>query len=154
MEVRKDKVVTIEYTLKNESGEVLDTSEGGSALSYIHGNGFLVPGVEKALEGKGSGDRVEITVPPEDGYGTHDQALVMNLDRSAFNEFPDLQEGTRFQADTDKGPRMFSVVEVGPEQVVVDGNHPLADMTLSFDITVREIREATAEELEHGHVHE
>jgi FKBP-type peptidyl-prolyl cis-trans isomerase SlyD len=153
MQVEKNKVVEIDYTLKADNGEVLDSSEGRDPLSYIQGAGNLIPGVENALEGKSSGDRVQITVPPETGYGERDDSLVLSIERDKFSEVEDLQEGSRFRMDTSDGPTIFSVVEVKDAEVVVDGNHPLAGMTLDFDITVQSVREATPEELDHGHVH-
>jgi FKBP-type peptidyl-prolyl cis-trans isomerase SlyD len=153
MRIGKDRVVTIDYTLRDEAGDVLDSSEEDGALSYIHGSGFLVPGVESILEGKSAGDVFQVAVSPEEGYGVRDEALVLSVDRSALDCLPELKEGTRFQIDAEEGPRVFAVVTVEPERVLVDGNHPLAGMVLSFDIAVREVREATEEELEHGHVH-
>lgn len=154
MQVEKNKVVEIDYTLKDENGDVLDSSEGRQPLSYIQGTGNLIPGVETALEGKGSGERVEITVPPETGYGVRDDSLVLTIEREKFGEVEDLKPGLRFRMDTPDGPMIFTVVKLDETEVLVDGNHPLAGMTLNFDITVQSIREATTEELEHGHVHD
>jgi FKBP-type peptidyl-prolyl cis-trans isomerase SlyD len=154
MEVEKNKVVEIDYTLKDDNGQVLDTSEGRESLSYIQGIGNLIPGVENALEGKSSGERIEVTVSPETGYGIRDDALVLSMERDKFSEVEDLKEGLRFRMDTPDGPKIFTVVKVGDAEVIVDGNHPLAGMTLNFDITVQSVRDATTEELEHGHVHQ
>jgi FKBP-type peptidyl-prolyl cis-trans isomerase SlyD len=154
MQVEKNKVVEIDYTLKDENGDVLDSSEGGQPLSYIQGTGNLIPGVETALEGKSSGERVEITVPPETGYGVRDDSLVLTIEREKFGEVEDLKPGLRFRMDTPDGLMIFTVVKLDETEVLVDGNHPLAGMTLNFDITVQSIREATTEELEHGHVHD
>jgi FKBP-type peptidyl-prolyl cis-trans isomerase SlyD len=154
MQVEKDKVVEIDYTLKDENGDVLDSSEGRQPLSYIQGIGNLIPGVESALEGKSSGERVEITVPPETGYGVRDDSLLLTIEREKFGEVEDLQQGLRFRMDTPDGPMIFTVVRFDETEVLVDGNHPLAGMTLNFDITVQSVREATTEELEHGHVHD
>jgi FKBP-type peptidyl-prolyl cis-trans isomerase SlyD len=154
MQVEKNKVVEIDYTLKDEKGDVLDTSEGREPLSYIQGVGNLISGVENALEGKSSGERVEITVPPETGYGVRDDSLVLKIEREKFAEVKDLKEGQRFRMDTPDGPVIFTVVNFDDTEVLVDGNHPLAGMTLNFDITVQSVREATTEELEHGHVHD
>jgi FKBP-type peptidyl-prolyl cis-trans isomerase SlyD len=154
MQVEKDKVVEIDYTLKDENGDVLDSSEGRQPLSYIQGIGNLIPGVESALEGKSSGERVEITVPPETGYGVRDDSLLLTIQREKFGEVEDLQRGLRFRMDTPDGPMIFTVVRFDETEVLVDGNHPLAGMTLNFDITVQSVREATTEELEHGHVHD
>jgi len=154
MQVEKNKVVEIDYTLKDDSGQVLDSSQGREPLSYIQGVGNLIPGVESALEGKGSGERVEITVPPETGYGVRDDSLVLSIEREKFAEVDDLKEGLRFRMDTPDGPMIFTVMKVDESEVLVDGNHPLAGMTLNFDITIQSVREATTEELEHGHVHD
>ena len=154
MQVEKNKVVEIGYTLKDDSGRILDSSEGSEPLSYIQGIGNLIPGVENALEGKSSGDRIEVTVPPETGYGVRDDSLVLSIQRDKFSEVEDLKEGLRFKMDTPDGPMVFAVVKIDESEVLVDGNHPLAGMTLDFDITVQSVREATSEELEHGHVHD
>jgi FKBP-type peptidyl-prolyl cis-trans isomerase SlyD len=154
MQVEKNKVVAIDYTLKDDNGQIIDTSEGREPLSYIQGIGNLIPGVENALEGKSSGERIEITVPPETGYGVRDDSLVLSIQREKFSEVEDLKEGLRFRMDTPDGPAVFTVVKVGDAEVIVDGNHPLAGMTLNFDVTVQSVREATSEELEHGHVHD
>jgi FKBP-type peptidyl-prolyl cis-trans isomerase SlyD len=154
MQIEKNKVVEIDYTLKDDGGEVLDSSEGREPLSYIQGAGNLIPGVETALEGKSSGERVEITVPPETGYGVRDDSLLLKIERDKFSEVEDLKEGLRFRMDTPDGPMVFTVMEIDESEVLVDGNHPLAGMTLNFDITVQSVRDATEAELEHGHVHD
>ncbi|MBN2554054.1 MAG: peptidylprolyl isomerase [Spirochaetales bacterium] len=153
MQVEKNKVVEIDYTLKDDSGQVIDSSEGKDPLSYIQGTGNLIPGVENALEGKNSGERVEITVPPETGYGVRDDSLMLTIERDKFSEVDDLKEGQRFRMETPDGPMVFTVLKIDEAEVLVDGNHPLAGMTLSFDITIQSVRDATAEELDHGHVH-
>jgi FKBP-type peptidyl-prolyl cis-trans isomerase SlyD len=153
MQVGNNRVVAIDYTLKDDDGKIIDTSQGREPLSYIQGIGNLIPGVETALEGKAEGERVEITVPPETGYGVRDEALVLSLDRDKFGEVEDLQEGLRFRMDSGDESMIFTVTNIEDDKVHVDGNHPLAGMTLHFDITVQSIRDATTEELEHGHVH-
>ncbi len=154
MQIEKNKVVEIDYTLKDENGDMLDSSEGRQPLSYIQGTGNLIPGVENALEGKSSGEKVEITVPPETGYGVRDDSLLLTIEREKFGEVEDLKPGLRFRMDTPDGPMIFTVVKLDETEVLVDGNHPLAGMILNFDITVQSVREATTEELEHGHVHD
>ena len=109
MQVEKNKVVAIDYTLTDDSGAVLDTSEGREPLSYIQGTGNLIPGVENALEGKGSGERVEVTVPPETGYGVRDDSLLLKIERDKLGEVEDLKEGLRFRMDTPDGPMIFTV---------------------------------------------
>jgi FKBP-type peptidyl-prolyl cis-trans isomerase SlyD len=153
MGICKDKVVAIDYKLTGEQGQVLDTSEGRQPLSYIHGAGNLIPGLEQALEGKESGDKLNVSLPPEQAYGDRDEKLVQAVPRSAFEGAPELKPGMQFQANTNLGPRLLTIVDVAPEQITVDANHPLAGMPLNFDVTIRDVREATNEEISHGHVH-
>lgn len=154
MQVGKNKVVTIDYTLKAEDGTLLDKSEAGEPLAYIHGIGNLIPGVEKALEGKGSGENVKIMVSPEEGYGVRNEALVQTMPKSQFDFVDEVSVGMQFQAQDPSGqPVILTVTGVEGEEVTLDGNHPLAGLKLDFDITVADIRDATSEELDHGHVH-
>lgn len=153
MPIAKDKVVSIDYKLTGEQGQVLDSSEGRQPLSYIHGAGHLIPGLEQALEGKQSGDKVNVSVPPERGYGNRDEKLVQAVPRSAFEGAPELKPGMQVQANTNLGPRLLTIVDVAPEQITIDANHPLAGKTLNFDVQVVGVRDATPDELSHGHVH-
>jgi FKBP-type peptidyl-prolyl cis-trans isomerase SlyD len=153
MEIAADRVVTIHYTLKDESGAVLDSSAGGEPLAYIQGHGNLVPGLEKALEGKQGGTHVEVTLSPEEGYGTREAALVQRVPKRSLQGASEIRKGMQFQANTDAGMRVFTVTAVTGDMVTLDGNHPLADRTLHFNVEVVSVREATTEELEHGHVH-
>jgi FKBP-type peptidyl-prolyl cis-trans isomerase SlyD len=152
MQVAAHKVVTIEYTLKNDAGEVLDTSDGDEPLAYIHGMGNIVPGLEKALDGKASGDTIDVTVPPEEGYGAHDEELVMNL---PVRKLPDKnpKAGAHYRVQTPEGPRVIAVKSVKGDYAIVDANHPLAGVTLHFHVKVVGVRDATDEERQHGHVH-
>lgn len=154
MQVAKHKVVTIDYTVKDTAGDVIDSSDGGEPLAYIHGTGNLIPGLESALEGKSEGDSVNASIPPEQAYGERDEDLVQAVPRELFQTGEqELHPGMRFQAQSDEGPQVVTVVEVGDEEVTVDANHPLAGATLNFDVTVVGVRDATSEELDHGHVH-
>jgi FKBP-type peptidyl-prolyl cis-trans isomerase SlyD len=153
VEIAADAVVLIHYTLKDDSGAVLDSSAGGEPLAYIQGHGNLVPGLEKALEGKQDGSTLAVTVPPADGYGVRDAALVQRMPKRALQGSGEIRKGMQFQARTDDGMRVFTVTAVVGDMVTLDGNHPLADQNLHFDVEVVEVRQATAEELEHGHVH-
>lgn len=153
MQVATDKVVVIHYTLKNASGEVLDSSSGGDPLAYIHGNGNIIPGLEEALEGKVVGDKLQVSIEPEKGYGTHSQELVQQVPKRAFQGVGQVQPGMRFTAQTEHGPRQVVVTRVVGDMVTVDGNHPLAGQTLNFDVEIADVRDASQEELEHGHVH-
>jgi len=153
MTISHHKVVTIDYTLKNAQGEVLDSSEGQEPLVYLHGAENIVAGLERELEGKAVGDSLDTVVSPEDGYGVRNEELIAAVPREMFESDMAIEVGMSFQAETDQGVQVVNVVAVNDEEVTVDGNHPLADEALHFDVTVRDIREATAEELEHGHVH-
>ena len=153
MQIAADKVVTIHYTLKNAEGQVLDSSEGGDPLAYIHGNGNIIPGLEEALEGKVAGDKLQVEVQPEKAYGVHDPELIQNVPKRAFQGVGQVQAGMRFTAQTEHGPRQVVVTRVVGDMVTVDGNHPLAGQTLNFAVEIAEVRDPTEEELSHGHVH-
>lgn len=153
MQIASQKVATIDYTLTDEDGEVLDSSEQDGPLNYLHGAGNIVPGLETALEGKTVGDKLKVVVSPEDAYGEHDEQLVQTLPRDRFPD-GEIEVGTRFSAEAGHQMRVLTVIAVSKDEVTVDANHPLAGRTLSFDVTIKAVRDATAEELEHGHVHD
>ncbi len=153
MEIAADRVVLIHYTLKDDDGAVIDSSAGGDPLAYIQGHGNLVAGLEKALEGKEDGHTLTVSVPPTEGYGTHDAALIQRVPKRSLQGAGAIKKGMQFQGRTEGGMRLFTVTAVVGDMVTLDGNHPLADKTLHFDVQVVSVREATAEELEHGHVH-
>jgi FKBP-type peptidyl-prolyl cis-trans isomerase SlyD len=153
VEITADRVVTIHYTLKDDGGAVLDSSAGGEPLAYIQGHGNLVPGLEKALEGKQDGQTVAVSLAPADGYGKRDEALVQRVPKRTLQGSGEIKKGMQFQARTDDGMRLFTVTAVIGDMITLDGNHPLADQTLHFNVEVVSVREATGEELEHGHVH-
>jgi FKBP-type peptidyl-prolyl cis-trans isomerase SlyD len=152
MQIANQAVVTIDYTLTDDQGAVLDSSNGEEPLTYIHGSGSIIPGLENALAGRAAGDALKVTVAPVDGYGERDEELVQAVPR---NRFPaaSIEVGMRFHAQGSDGSRVVTVVAVDDANVTVDANHPLAGMTLAFDVKVLEVRTATADELEHGHVH-
>lgn len=152
MKVSHLSVVTLDYTVSDESGEVLDTTEGREPLVYLHGAGFLVPGLEKALYDREVGDAFELSVDAAEAYGEYDEALVQSVPGELFDGM-EVSEGDTFVADTDDGHRPVTVVEVSENFVKVDANHPLAGVNLHFNVTVRDVRAATAEEIAHGHVH-
>jgi FKBP-type peptidyl-prolyl cis-trans isomerase SlyD len=147
------KVVLIHYTLRDEQGAVLGSSDGGDPIAYLHGNGGIVPGLEGALTGKVAGDRVDVVVAPEKGYGSHDGRLVQVIPRARFPGAAVLEPGHQFHADGPQGGRTLTVTCVEKDLVTVDANHPLAGKTLYFSVEVAEVRNATREELTHGHVH-
>lgn len=153
MQIAHHKVVSIHYTLTNEQGEVLDRSTESEPLAYLHGEGNIIRGLEKALEGRGIGERVNVTVVPSDGYGERDESMVQAVPKSAFEGVDDIQPGMQFQAQSDEGIQLVTVISVENETVTLDGNHPMAGITLIFDVEISAVRDATAEEIEHGHVH-
>ena len=153
MNISKGKVVSIHYALNDAAGEVLESSEGQAPLEYLHGHGNIIAGLEKALDGKAAGDQLKAVIPPEDGYGIRDETQVKELPLSSFQSQDEVAVGAQFQAETSQGPRLATVTKMDDKNVTVDLNHPLADQTLSFDIDVVDVREATEEELSHGHAH-
>jgi FKBP-type peptidyl-prolyl cis-trans isomerase SlyD len=153
MKIAEDKVVSIHYTLKDAGGTVLDASAGGQPLAYLHGAGNIIPGLESALEGCQTGDKLSVTVEPAEGYGERDERLVQAVPRSAFKGVKELAPGMQFQAQGPQGTRLVVVTQVATDVVTVDANHPLAGQTLHFEVEIAEVRDATSEELEHGHVH-
>jgi FKBP-type peptidyl-prolyl cis-trans isomerase SlyD len=153
MQIAARTVVNFHYTLSNDSGEVLDSSQGGDPLTYLHGAGNIVAGLETALEGRGVGDSFTVRVAPEEGYGVHQAQLVQDVPRSAFAGVEKVQAGMQFQADTPEGVQNVTVARVTGDSVTVDGNHPLAGQHLNFAIEVTAVRLASVEELSHGHVH-
>lgn len=154
MNIEDKRVVSIHYTLTNEQGDTLDSSAGQDPLKYLHGASNIIPGLEAALEGKGVGDQLKVTIQPEDAYGEINEALVQVVPREAFEGIDDIQPGMQFQAGGPEGQvQIVTVRAVGEEGVTVDANHPLAGQVLNFDVTVEQVREATEEEIAHGHVH-
>lgn len=152
MQIGSKKAVTIHYTLKNDEGEVLDTSAGRDPLTYLHGGGNIVPGLEKALDGKQVGEKVTARVTPEEGYGQRDQGNIRNLPRRKIPEGK-VEVGTRFRVQTEAGYVVATVTALRGDYVTVDANHPLAGLNLNFEVEVVEVRDATEEEVTHGHVH-
>ena len=153
MEISKDKVVSIDYTLTGDEGKVLDSSQGRGPLSYLHGNNNIIPGLESALEGKAQGDQVVVSIPPEQAYGLQDPKMIQTVPRSAFQGAPTITAGMQFQGQTQSGAHVITVTKVEGDNITIDANHPLAGMTLNFDVKVVDVRDATQEELSHGHVH-
>ena len=153
MQIQKDKVVSIHYTLKDDDGKVLDSSTGKQPLVYLQGHGNLIPGLEAELLGKAKEEKLNVSIAPEKAYGVRQEEMVVELDRSNFENPDTVQPGMQFQAQFDNGTQLLTVVGVTEDKVKLDGNHPLAGQTLHFDVEVMEVREASKEELEHGHVH-
>ncbi len=153
MKIADNKVALIHYTLTNADQDVLDSSEGQEPLAYIHGHGHIVPGLENALDGRSKGDRFSVTVSAQEGYGEHDERLTQAVPRQMFSGVEEIEVGMQFHAQTEQGMQVVTVVGVADDTITIDGNHPLAGQDLHFDIEVVDVRDASAEELEHGHVH-
>lgn len=148
------KVVTVDFTLTNDDGEVLDTTAGDVPLAYLHGADNVVSGLERQLTGKSAGDKLSVDVSPEDGYGQKEGPGPQPVGRDAFPEDVEIEPGLQFEAEDDNGEMMpLWVVSIQGDEVFVDSNHPLAGTNLHFDIKILEVRDATAEEKEHGHPH-
>ena len=155
MRVEEHAVVLIHYVLTNDDKEVLDSSEGQDPLAYLHGTGHLIPGLEAQLLGKAAGDKLDVTVPPGDGYGEFNEELVQVVPGDVFDGVESIEPGMQFQTSNEDGSdgETITVVSVENDEVTIDGNHSLAGFALHFAVDIIEVREATAEELEHGHVH-
>ncbi|RDE22518.1 peptidylprolyl isomerase [Motiliproteus coralliicola] len=153
MQISDNKVVSIHYTLTSPDGEVIDSSDGAEPLTYLQGHGNLISGLEKELAGKSKGDKLDVVVEPEDAYGNVVEEMIQTVPRDAFTGVDSIDVGMRFEASTAGGPVSVVVTAVDADTVTVDGNHPLAGQTLTFAVEVMEVREATEDELSHGHVH-
>ncbi|MDK2779033.1 MAG: peptidylprolyl isomerase [Pseudomonadota bacterium] len=154
MTIAQQKVVTIHYKVVDvDSGEVIDSSEGGQPMTYLHGAQNIIPGLEAALEGKSVGDELEVTIAPEDAYGEYSDERVQKVPMEAFQGVEKVEPGMAFTAQTEHGPINLIVTEVDEAVVTVDANHPLAGKSLQFSVKVESVRDASEEELTHGHVH-
>ncbi|MBB1519945.1 FKBP-type peptidyl-prolyl cis-trans isomerase [Aquipseudomonas guryensis] len=154
MLIAANKAVSIDYTLTNDAGEVIDSSAGGAPLAYLHGAGNIIIGLEKALEGKQAGDELKVAIEPVDAYGEYSAELVATLNRSMFEGVDELEVGMQFHASgPDGGMQIVTIRDLDGDDVIVDGNHPLAGQRLHFQVKVVSVREALAEELAHGHIH-
>lgn len=154
MKIKNDLVVSIHFGVAEVDGNALDSTENGAPLEYIQGAGYLVPGLEAELTGKEVGDKFDVKLEAQDAYGEFQEELVQQVPRNLFEGVDEIEVGMSFQADTDQGPRTVEVTEVTEDMVSIDANHPLAGMALQFVGEVVGIREATAEELDHGHIHQ
>lgn len=153
MQIAENAVASFHYTLTDDAGQVIDSSSGREPLTYLHGSGQIVPGLEKAMEGRQAGDKFNADVSPEEGYGVHHAELLQEVPREAFQGVEDIQPGMQFQGRGPQGAINVTVTRVADGKVFIDGNHPLAGQTLHFDVEVTGVRPASAEELQHGHVH-
>ena len=154
MKVESGKVVTMHYTLKNDTGEVVDSSEGKEPLPFLQGHGNIIPGLETALEGSKVGDKLDVTVEPEEAYGLRIQDAIQEIPSSALKGVDNVEVGMQLQSQDEQGnPFVVVVTKIEEETITVDANHPLAGETLHFSVSIESIRDAQEEELSHGHVH-
>ena len=152
MQIAQDAVVSIHYTLTDDKGEKLDASDG-TPLAYLHGNGNLIPGLERELEGKSAGDKLSVKIAAADAYGEYDKALVQRVPRRSLKGVGNIHVGMQLHTQSAHGVRAVTVTQVAGDMVTIDGNHPLAGQNLNFVVEIAEVRAATQEELSHGHVH-
>jgi len=153
MKITANKVAVIHYAVSDSEGTLIDSSYDHEPLSIIHGSGYLIPGLEDALEGHIVGDTFEVSVPPEKGYGERFDDYVQTVPKEMFGDIDNLEVGAQLRATTDDGEQTVIVVDISEDTITVDGNHPLAGIELQFDVEVLEVRDATEDELAHGHVH-
>ena len=153
MQIADKMVVTIDYTLKDDNGTILDNSTEGN-FAYLHGANNIIPGLENALTGKSAGDELEVSVSPAEGYGEHNETMIQAVPRDMFDSEQEIEVGMQFHAQSPEGEMIVvTVTDIEGDDITVDGNHPLAGVNLNFGVKVIDIREASAEEIEHGHVH-
>ena len=149
MQIADNTAVSIHYTLTNDDGETLDSSIGSDALTYLHGKGNIIAGLEQALNGKAVGDKFNVRIEPEEAYGLFMEERIQVVPRQLFQGIDDLEVGMQFHADVG----IITIIDIDGNDITIDGNHPLAGVALTFDVEVVDIREATADELAHGHIH-
>lgn len=153
MKNTENPVVSIHYTLTNKAGEQLDSSIGAEPLSYLHGAGNIIPGLENALAETSVGDKLTVTIEPAEAYGERNDAQIQTVPREMFAGIDTIEVGMQFQADSSNGPAIVTITKVEGDNITIDGNHPLAGEQLTFDVEVMDIRPATETEMEHGHIH-
>lgn len=153
MLIAENSVVTLNYTLKDDDGNIIDSAEDGS-FAYLHGAANIIPGLENALSGKQEGDSLSVTIEPAEGYGERNDNLTQVVSRDLFEGDNEIAVGMQFHAESPDGqPITVTIAHIEGNDITIDGNHPLAGVRLNFDVNVVSIREASTEEIEHGHVH-
>jgi FKBP-type peptidyl-prolyl cis-trans isomerase SlyD len=152
MQIADNHVVTLHYSVKTQSGDLIDESQSSEPIAFIQGSNYMIAGLEVALYGKHKGEKFEITIEPDQAYGDRQDQLVQAVPANMFDDM-EIEVGMSFRATTDQGEQSVIIIDKDDEYVTVDGNHPLSGMTLKFDVSIEDVREATGEELEHGHVH-
>ena len=153
MQIEDKRVVTLAYILKDNDDNIIDQSDDGS-FCYLHGASNIIPGLESALTGKISGDKLSVSIPPEEAYGVREDEKIQNVPREMFPPEQEIEPGMQFHAQSPDGNTLVvTIAKVEEDSVTVDGNHPRAGVHLNFDVRIMDVREATSEELDHGHVH-
>lgn len=152
MQIAQNTAVTIHYTLTNNQGEELDSSIGGEPLVYLHGTGNIIPGLENALTGKSVGEKLDVSIAPDQAYGERDDSMIQIVSKKMFDDM-DIEIGMQFHADVSYGAGIITITAIDGDDVTIDGNHPLAGVGLNFSVEVVDVRPATADELSHGHIH-
>lgn len=153
MKIAKDTVVSLAYQVRTKDGVIVDEATAVAPLEYLHGAGDLIKGLEKALDGRQIGDKFDVEIEANNAYGDYNENLVQNVPRDVFVGVDKLEVGMRFLADTEHGPVPVEITAIDGDTITIDGNHMLAGQDLKFNVEVVNVREATAEELTHGHVH-
>jgi len=154
MTIANNRAVTINYTLKADQDVIIDTSDDSSFV-YLHGANNIIPGLENELTGKTSGDKFSLVIKPEDAYGEYNDKLTQVVDKEAFGEEQEIEAGMQFHAQGEGDQMvMITITEINGDKITIDGNHPLAGVTLHYDVEVMEVRDASEEELSHGHIHQ
>lgn len=153
MEIADNKIVNIHYTLKNDAGETLDSSDGKEPMAYLQGKQNIIPGLEMALVGKKTGDKIDVSIPPAEAYGEISADMTKVVSINEFEDKAQVVVGIQFEMQSEEGSHVATVTKVENEDVTLDLNHPLAGVTLNFSVEVMDVRDASEEELAHGHVH-
>lgn len=153
MQIANNTAVTIHYTLTNDAGEVLDSTAGGEPMTYLHGRGNIISGLEKTLQNKSVGDKFDVRIEPEDAYGEFSEDMIQVVSREMFDGIDDLEVGMQFHAAVNSGSGIVTVMKIDGDDITIDGNHSMAGLALSFAIEVVGVRLATKDENSHGHIH-
>lgn len=153
MQVEQNTVVTFHYTIKDEAHTLLETSDDNEPITYLHGSEGVLPALQEAMLGKTLNDQITVTLPPEKAYGEYNAELQTRISAKYLRHLKKFKAGDVVPVNTDQGQQWVTVLKKGLKTVDVDGNHPFAGKTLSFVITIEDVREASAEEIDHGHVH-
>ena len=153
MKIAKDSAVSIDYVLKDDNGNIVDSSKETSPLEFLCGYDNIIPGLEKVLIGKSAGESFSVSINPEEGYGDYDSTLIQTVKRKQIESDDSIEIGVHFQVDTPEGPMIYTVIKIEGDDITLDGNHPLAGQNLHFEIEIKNVRESTEEERQYGHIH-